>query len=279
MTAAAQKVTIQVKEFQIEAYQLAVSGELLFTHRQIGEAVGKTKGTAQKFLANHPDELLPPIKVTIPERRGAIALTPAESAVAYWQHQASQGNETAIALIAAIDDKPLSEFQVISEQAAPTQETEADESELQLIADGIEIASRWMEAAGVDKAAVAHWRLNELQKKVPELSDVVSSAQAAIAQNTTSPTGMIASQLAERIAAKLERKVTAAQVNKSLHELGLQDWAKPGVNRERKLTEAGKQYGVALLTTSADGWQGAQLRWFESVIPLLCSHLGIKAAY
>ena len=117
MTAAAQKVTIQVKEFQLEAYQLAVSGELLFTHRQIGEIVGKTKGTAQKFLANHTDELPPPIKATIPERRGAIALTPAQSAVAYWQHQASQGNETAIALIAAIDDKPLSEFQVISEQA------------------------------------------------------------------------------------------------------------------------------------------------------------------
>ena len=45
----AQKVTIQVKEFQIQAYQLTGSGEplLLFTHRQIGEAVGKTKGTAQ----------------------------------------------------------------------------------------------------------------------------------------------------------------------------------------------------------------------------------------
>lgn len=64
------------------------------------------------------------------------------------------------------------------------------------------------------------------------------------------------------------------RVNKALHELGLQDWTKPEVNRERKLTEAGKQYGVALLTTSAEGWQGAQLRWFESVIPLLCSHLG-----
>ena len=34
-----------------------------------------------------------------------------------------------------------------------------------------------------------------------------------------------------------------------LPQLGLQDWATPGKNRERKLTEAGKQYGVALLAT------------------------------
>ena len=49
MTAAAQKVTIVVHEFPIEAYQLTEDGQnlLLFTHRQIGEIVGKTKGTAQ----------------------------------------------------------------------------------------------------------------------------------------------------------------------------------------------------------------------------------------
>ncbi len=48
MTAAAQKVTILVSEFQIQAYQLTVEGQnlLLFTHRQIGEIVGKTKATA-----------------------------------------------------------------------------------------------------------------------------------------------------------------------------------------------------------------------------------------
>ena len=48
MTAVAQKVTIVVHEFPIEAYQLTEDGQnlLLFTHRQIGEAVGKTKATA-----------------------------------------------------------------------------------------------------------------------------------------------------------------------------------------------------------------------------------------
>jgi hypothetical protein len=81
MTAAAQKVTIKIHQFQIQAYQHSEGRELLFTHRQIGEAVGKTKGTAQKFLANHASELPPPIKATIPERRGAIALTTPETEV------------------------------------------------------------------------------------------------------------------------------------------------------------------------------------------------------
>ena len=84
---------------------------------------------------------------------------------------------------------------------------------------------------------------------------------------------MIPSQLAAKVSQQLERKVTAARVNEALHDLKLQDWAKPGVNRERKLTDEGKQHGVALLTTSAEGWQGAQLRWFESVIPLICEYL------
>ncbi len=47
----AQKVTIVVSEFQIEGYQLREDGQnlLLKTHRQIGEAVGKTKATAQRL--------------------------------------------------------------------------------------------------------------------------------------------------------------------------------------------------------------------------------------
>ncbi len=159
---------------------------------------------------------------SIPDKPRPVPLTDWEAAVAYWQHQASQGNDTAIALTAALDNLPLSDFEIVSATdgvpAAPTIETEAPQNELQLIASGISIASKWMEEAGVDKAAIAHWRLNELQKKVPQLKDVVTSAQAAIAQNTSSPTGMIPKQLAEKVSEQLERKVTAAQVNKALHE-------------------------------------------------------------
>jgi hypothetical protein len=120
-----------------------------------------------------------------------------------------------------------------------------------------------MSEAGIEPGAITSWRLNELAKQIPSLSQINTSAQALIAQSLPTPSGMIPSQLAEQLSLLTERKITAAQVNKALHELELQDWANPGKNRERKLTEAGKQYGIALLTTSADGWQGAQLRWFE----------------
>ncbi len=246
MTAAAQKVTIVVHEFQIEGYQLTLEGEplLLKTHRQIGEIVGKTQATAQRFLKQHAEQFPPPVTASIPDKPRPVPLTSWEAAVAYWLHLASQGNDTALALTAAKDNLPLSDFEIVSATdgvpAAPTIESQTDKSELQLIADGISIASKWMEEAGVDSKAIAHWRLNELQKKVPALEGVATSAQAVIAQNTSSPTGMIASQLAEKVSEQLERKVTAAQVNKALHEArasGLgNSWKEPRAqaNRSRK---------------------------------------------
>ncbi len=65
-----------------------------------------------------------------------------------------------------------------------------------------------MEDAGVHPAAVAHWKLTELSKQVPELGSVISSAQTVISQNVHSPTGMIPSQLAAKVSQQLERKVT-----------------------------------------------------------------------
>ncbi|NEO99566.1 MAG: hypothetical protein F6K58_12980 [Symploca sp. SIO2E9] len=286
MTAAAQKVIVKADEFDIETYQLIIDGRnlLLLTHRQIGEIVGKSKEAAQRFIKQHANNFPPPVKAFIPDKPRPVPLTSWEAAVAYWQKQAELGNATAIALIAAVGAKLLSEIEIISDDelnstnSEPTQEITATKSELQLIAEGIELASRWMEEAGVDQRAIAHWRLNQLREKVPALAEVSASAQSFIAQNTTSPTGLIPSQLAEKLSEQLERRITAAQVNQALHALGLQDWAKPGKNRERKLTDAGKQYGTALLSTSKDGWQGAQLRWFESVIPLLCQHLSASKA-
>ena len=278
MTASAVKVTILVGEFKLDAYQLNHDGEthLLFTHRQIGEIVGKTKATAQNFLKKQAADLPEPIKGIISSRKGTIALTPWQGAVVYWQSQAETGNSKAIALVTAIGTQPLTEFEIIAEKkpnSQPLEETKSPSGKPYVIAEGIDIAAKWMEDAGVDPAAVAHWKLTELSKQVPELDSVISSAQTVIAQQVNSPTGMIPSQLAAKVSEQLERKVTALQVNQALHELKLQDWSKPGANRERKLTAQGKQYGVALLTTSAEGWQGAQLRWFESVIPLLCKYL------
>ena len=60
----ATKVTIPVGDFQLEAYQIKVESELklLFTHRQIGEIIGKTKAAAGSFLRKHAEELPPPVK-------------------------------------------------------------------------------------------------------------------------------------------------------------------------------------------------------------------------
>jgi hypothetical protein len=215
----------------------------------------------------------------IPSRKGTIPLTPWQGAVVYWQSQAKTGNSKAIALVTAIGEQPLTEFEIISEEkphSQPLEETKSSSGEPYVIAEGIDIAAQWMEDAGIHPAAIAHWKLMELTKQVPELDSVISSAQTLISQQVNSPTGMIPSQLAAKVSEQLESQITAAQVNQALHELKLQDWTKPGANRERKLTEKGKQYGVALLTTSADGWQGAQLRWFESVISLIYEHLGVK---
>lgn len=153
-----------------------------------------------------------------------------------------------------------------------TNKTEEEVNEVKLIAEGIEVASNWMHLAGIDEKAIAAWKLKELGKQIPVLEGVVNSALFTITSDSSSPTGMIVSQLAKEMSNKLGTKVTPAKINQALHDLELQEWAKPGVNRERKLTAKGKEYGIALLTTSADGWQGAQLRWYDSVIPLLSNY-------
>jgi hypothetical protein len=407
------KIKISVANFVLEAYQ----GEerILFTHRQIGEAVGKTKETSQRYIKKCESELPPPIKATIPERKGLIALTQWESAKVFWQYQADMGNIIAQNLIRAIGELGVTDFPIIpslpplevsnsipnhpldgsidpttisptleggdispvtsdssprghsvplasiepkdvketqlplvnsnseetqsslvnsnSEEAqsplvsSNSKETQSplvnsnskerqsslvnsnseeaqsplvnsnseeaqsplassnskerqsfhNSNEIKLIADGIEVAAGWMIEAGIDKGAIASWKLKELGKQIPALEGVISSALEIITSKSNSPSGMIVSQLATELSAKMETKVTPAKVNQALHDLELQEWAKPGVNRERKLTTKGQQYGVALLTTSADGWQGAQLRWYDSVIPLLCQYFDVSS--
>jgi hypothetical protein len=414
------KVKISVANFVLEAYQ----GEegILFTHRQIGEAVGKTKEASQRYIKKRESELPPAIKVTIPERKGLIALTQWQSALVFWQYQADMGNIIAQNLIRAIGELKVTDFPIIpslpplevanpipnhpldgsidpttisptleegdispvtsdssprthsvsKESIEPKDVTEAqlslvssnskktqsplvnsnskeaqsplvnsnseerqsslvnsnseerqsslvnsnskeaqsplvnsnskeaqsslvnsnseerqsssvnsnskeaqlfhNSNEVKLIADGIEVASQWMIEAGIDKGAIVAWKLKELGKQIPALEGVISSALEIITSKSNSPSGMIVSQLATELSTKMGTKVTPAKINQALHDLELQDWAKPGVNRERKLTLRGQRYGVALLTTSADGWQGAQLRWYDSVIPLLCQY-------
>lgn len=292
------KISIKVGDLGIEAYQ-STEGLILLTHRQIAEIVGKSKAVVQRFFSLIEEDLPSTVKASIPERKGKIALTPWQSAMIFWHSQAEKGNNIAQDIITAIGETPEADLVIITNDSI----SEAEESNssddfafvasdiqgdankdsasslpnlgnngVKLIADGIEVASVWMVEAGIDERAIASWKLKELGKQIPALAGVVTSALETITNNSSSPTGMITSQLAEELSTKLGTKVTPAKVNQALHDLELQDWAKPGVNRERKLTDKGKEYGIALLTTSADGWQGAQLRWYDSVIPLLSNY-------
>jgi hypothetical protein len=286
MTPVAQKITLPLFEGNLEAYQLNSDGQvqLFFTHRQIGEAVGKTKEAAQRFLKQEGANLPPTVKAKIPSRNHPVSLTTLEAAQVYWKSMAQKGNEKASVLIEALSNQTieaisssLEEKIISSQEIAKNSNPITSSEEFQLIVEGIETASKWMDSAGVDKSAIAHWKLTQLQKEVPQLEEIVTSARSVLANSTVSPSGMIASQLASKLTELLGRKVTAASVNKALHELGLIEWAFPGKNRERKLTDAGKQYGVSVLATSTDGWQGCQIRWNESVIKLLVEYFQAEA--
>jgi hypothetical protein len=232
MTAVAIKVTLPVKEGYLEAYQLSSDGQpkLLFTHRQIGEVVGKTKEAAQRFLKQQGDAFPQAVRAKIPDKHHPVPLTTLEAAKAYWKSLAERGNETAIALIETLDQNYLEELLIISDEEPTSSETPNDDHsraaitpEFQLIVEGIETASKWMEQAGVDQSAITHWKLTQLSREIPQLTPIITSAQSVIANFTVSPSGMIASQLASQLTEKLEKKVTAASVNKALHELGLQE--------------------------------------------------------
>ncbi len=357
MTNIATPIKIKLDEaITLDAYQIHQEGEeiTLFTHRQISEAVGRSKSTVHSFLKKNVSDFPEPIYAKIPDRPRPVPLTSFDAAVGYWKKQSTLGNIQARDILDVIDeienpeiiyleevDNTVVENEILIDKEAEVinntifqdydnfdkdtniDETFFEEEEekfpetetieqtntfqtnifetnrvktpkvepykvigentfnnfpnsqptsnefISKIAKGIEIASRWMSAAGVDQTAILHWQLSELGKQVPELEAVTMSAREIIGRHMTSPSGMIPSQLAEEISLKLSKKVKAADVNKELHSLGFQDWAKPGVNRERKLTELGKKYGISILTTSKDGWQGAQIRWFDSVLPIL----------
>lgn len=158
----AEKVTILVKDFKIEAYRLDLGDcqQLLFTHRQIGEIIGKSKATARTFLKNNAVELPEPIKARIPARRGEIPLTLPEAALAYWHYQDILGNSKATAILDAIDNKPLSELEIVaSTNDDPTKEEAKQNyqqeialpdlsSSLKDIVEGIEVAASWVECLG-----------------------------------------------------------------------------------------------------------------------------------
>ncbi|MFP4336881.1 MAG: hypothetical protein ACLFQP_03030 [Halothece sp.] len=290
MEATAQTVTFTVNGIEITAYQIEGETQLRFTNRLIAEAIGMSKSSPQNFLQKQKD-LSPPIKAMIPERNFPIPLSSEESAIAFWKYQAAKGNEIALQLVNALENRCLSEWlkgqpvepkivtetqrKVVTELHTPSPasiELPSPE-ELAQYKALLEIVSEYLAEAELDAVAIAQWKLTELGKKYPALTHLVQSAQQFLGLHDSLPaTGYIPTQLAERVSEELEQPITASQVNHALHELGLQEFTKPN-SRERRLTEAGKDYGRTLLATSKAGsWQGSRVIWFESVIPVLCDY-------
>jgi hypothetical protein len=83
MVVAAKKVCLKFEKVLVEAYQIASNEreQLVLTHRQIGESIGKTKETAQRFLKQHQNEFPEFILAKILDRPRPVALTPIKTAV------------------------------------------------------------------------------------------------------------------------------------------------------------------------------------------------------
>jgi len=294
MAAEAKAVRFQFGNIEVSGYQLTSDQDqrLLFTHRQIAEVVGKSKGTAQKFCKSNENNLPETVRTVVPDKPRPIALSSWDAALAFWQYQANAGNETAKALVEAANSTSLETLQIKTASDIESVETpypkdieaaiaalpQTDEfpldNELQQLDQGLSLIAKWLEEAGLDQRAIASWKLNVLTQRFPALASAANQAQQLLVTHSVEePSGMIASQVAEKVSEQLGRKVKAAQVNAALHELGIQEWTKPG-SRERRLTEKGKEYGRAMLATSkTNAWSGAQLRWFDNVVPLLCEYL------
>ncbi len=131
----------------------------------------------------------------------------------------------------------------------------------------------WLQDAGLDESAIAHWKFNALARKFPDLADVIEDAKKLISSGVPLPeVGMTATEVASRLSEDLERKIQPAFVNQALVELGLQVRPENG-KRIWQLTQAGTEYGFSRLATSkTNDWSGPQVTWRESVIPLLIDY-------
>jgi hypothetical protein len=139
--------------------------------------------------------------------------------------------------------------------------------------ESINTLAVWLQDAGLDKSAIAHWKFNALARKFPDLADIIEDAKKLISSGAPLPdVGMTATEVASRLSDDLGKKIKPAQVNQALVELGLQVRPENG-KRIWQLTEYGNIYGFSRLATSkTNDWSGPQVTWQESVIPLLIDY-------
>jgi hypothetical protein len=139
--------------------------------------------------------------------------------------------------------------------------------------ESLNTLSVWLQDAGLDESAIAHWKFNALARKFPDLADIIEDAKKLISSGVPLlEVGMTATELASRLSEDLDRKIKPAQVNQALVELGLQVRPENG-KRIWQLTQAGTEYGFSRLATSkTNDWSGPQVTWRESVIPPLIDY-------
>ncbi|NES96322.1 MAG: hypothetical protein F6K32_14030 [Desertifilum sp. SIO1I2] len=142
----------------------------------------------------------------------------------------------------------------------------------------IDQLSGWLENSGLNQAAIPHsgsltriaqWKFNALAAMYPELQEVTELAKQLIGSSSPlTEVGMTVTEVASALTESLELKIKPEQVNQALVALGYQQ--RNDQKRIWILTEAGKEYGTSLLATSGSSkWQGPQVKWHRSVLPIL----------
>ncbi|MFB2916902.1 hypothetical protein [Aerosakkonema funiforme] len=133
----------------------------------------------------------------------------------------------------------------------------------------IDQLSGWLENAGLSNAAIAQFKFNALAAMHPELKEVAELAKSLIGATHSLPEeGMSVTELAAVLTENLTVKIKPEQVNTALAKLGYQE--KNDEKRIWVITEAGCEHGISLLASSkTNKWQGPQLKWYRSVIPIL----------
>lgn len=291
MVNTAQKICFKIGEFNLSAYR--IDEKILFIRSQMTEVLGlNSKSSAQTFGKLNEGKFPPLVKALASDKNKIVMLSSLEAALAYWSDRAQKGNSAAIALIEELEKRPLTElkpFVVVEadrqtastikiEQLSPKTEQLAIEfsistgfpkaDELHSFKAALDVMAIWKEDGGLDKNAIAIWKLNQIAQKYPALARVAADAQKLLSLHDPLPAdGFKPTELASSLSQKSGQTINATQINNALRALGFQE--KPG-GSDWKLTEIGKKYAIRFLVSSqSNGWSGAQIRWFSEVVPIL----------
>lgn len=138
------------------------------------------------------------------------------------------------------------------------------------------IAEQLLLDVGVDPTIIKQKKLDVAAKSLPDVQEMIEAGKLAIASLTPRQSiGLTPTELGEQLNPSQKAKV----VNEALADLGLQtkmhrqSTKNPAKTKSFwQVTDQGRQYSYVALTTAAD-WSGGQIRWYESVIPLLQQYL------